>query len=264
MLPKSVGLKVERANHHRIELLQALRAYQESAPFVIREDRRERAGLSYRVIVAHSLPVPDHVSLLLGDFVQNLRASLDYMVGALRRDGPSRQSAFPICRAPDGPSGFDNQSKTKLARISDEAKERIRAMQPYGSPGLVVEPYRALDGLHTLWNVDKHRSILVVEALVAPEFVGHNRLATEPSGIGFRFAPAGDEAEWWLPIDDRDQEFEPHFGVNVSLAAPQGFADDWLDWLEQWDIRGLVDYLYRTVRYQVLPQLEGFNTDSGA
>jgi hypothetical protein len=257
-----VDLKIERANQHREELLAHIKAFRERQPYSIREERKESGGILYRVVTAHnSEDPPDSIPLLLGDFIQNLRASLDYLIGAMRVDGPSRDSAFPICTRRSGVNGFLQLSKKKLAGIPTPAKKRIERMQPYdrryGRPRPERIHWEALAILQTFWNIEKHRTVLLAGGFLAPDYVAHNRTGKQSSGIGHRTTPSGDEADWWLPIDSRDQTFDPHFGIEVALTKPWGFADDWPD-IVGWSLDGLVEYMYRTVYWEVLPQLREF------
>lgn len=259
----SVDLKIERANHHREQLLADLEAFRDRKPYVIRERIEERGDLLYRVVSAEDAePPPAQIALVLGDFVQNLRASLDHLVGAMLPDGPSRDSAFPICIRKDGDSGFDRVSARKLAGIPHDAKDVIESMQPYvrsdDDQDWHRDMFRPLGTLHTLWNIDKHRSILLSTTLVEPKYVGHNRSAQEASGIGRRFSAAGGIAEWWLPVDEKDQAFDPHFGVEVSLTRPRGFVDDWPAGIGSRPLDGLVEQLYRTVAHVAVPGLRKF------
>ena len=220
-------------------------------------------GRPYRVVTAYAAEnPPDCIPQLLGDFLTNLRSALDHLIGHMRPDGPSKTFAFPICSRKTGQHGsFMEVSGRKLADIPRPAKKIIEAMQPYdrryGRPSRRRVQFEALGYLETLWNIDKHRTILLATSLLSPDYVGHNRGSEEPSGIAWRRAPADGEAEWWLPIDNRDQTFHPHFGVEVSLAKPRGFADDWPG-IDGWAVDGLVDYMYRTVIWSVVPQLRKF------
>jgi hypothetical protein len=257
-----VDLKIERANQHREELIANIKAFREREPYRIREQRKEWQGGLYRVVTAHQPEdPPDAIPLLLGDFVHNLRSALDYLVGAMRPDGPSRDSAFPICTRRGTANGFLNLSKKKLAGIPAPAKKRIKRMQPYdrryGRPRLERVRWEALAFLETFWKVEKHRTILLASGFLAPDYVAHNRTGEQSSGIGHRTTPTGDEADWWLPIDSRDQTFDPHFGIEISLTKPRGYAEDWPS-IAGWALDGLVEYMYRTVQYEVVPALREF------
>jgi hypothetical protein len=256
-----IDLKIERANEHRERLLDRLDTFRdrEPKPYLIREHIEQGNGRAYRVLTAHSPePPPAEIALDLGDFLHNLRGALDHLVGQMRRYGPTRDSAFPICKGYISSDGFLALSKKKLAGLPSEACKRIEGMQPYrrGRPSLRRLQFEALEPLHGLWNIDKHRAILLTTSLLAPEYVWHNRPAHEPSSIGFRIPKSHKEAEIWLPLDG-DQRFEPHFSIEVALAKPRGFAGNWSRWADV-DLEGLVDYMYRCVIWSVIPGLSQF------
>lgn len=141
----SADLKIERANHHREQLLADLEAFRDRKPYLIRERVEERGDLIYRFVSAEDAePPPAHIALVRGDFVQNLRASLDHLVGAMLPDGPSRDSAFPICVRKDGDSGFDRVSARKLAGIPDDAKDVIESKRQMSAREMAARAVRAL------------------------------------------------------------------------------------------------------------------------
>jgi len=48
-----------------------------------------------------------------------------------------------------------------------------------------------------------------------------------------------------------------------AIGAPQslhswGFTRDWPQWINAWEVDGLVDYLYRTVAQEVVPRFNDF------
>jgi hypothetical protein len=255
-----VDLKIQWANRHRESLFGKLEAYRRSEPYQVRIDHREWQGNVYRVAVAHDVqPPPAEVALVFGDLIENLRSSLDYLVGLMRKDGPSQNSGFPICRQADGDNGFFRLAKRKLADIPEEAKDLIEGMQPYDSRGdaLDASRYRSLAALQALWNISKHRTVLFSTAINIPDYVVSDRADEDGPGIGHRIDPAKGEAEWWLPLSG-EQTFDPHFGVKVSLAKPRGFAEDLPDWVAEWTFEGLVSYIYKTVEYDVVSYLYRF------
>lgn len=260
MLGNPVDLKLQWANRHRGSLLALLDTYQQSKPYRVRVDHRDWQGNAYNVVVAHDLqPPPPEIALTLGDLIENLRSCLDYLVGLMRPEGPSKDSSFPICRQADGPNGFAKLVKRKLGGIPDEAKDLIEAMQPYDSRGDALDAwrYKSLAALEALWNISKHRTVLFSVAFVTPDYVGSNRAEGEEPGIGHRFNRADNEAEWWLPVAG-DQAFDPHFGVDLGLATPRGFSQDLPDWVPDWNVASLVSYIYKTVEYDVVSHLYQF------
>jgi hypothetical protein len=240
-------LKLKRAEHHLQDFTAVVQPFLDQ-PLQPTESTARLEGKSYRVLRVEALRPPDEISVIFGDFLQNLRASLDYLVGALRPAGPSERSAFPICtRRPT----FLRESKVKLDGVPVEAMRLIERMQPYdrrfGRPRRERVRWEALALLDKLWNIDKHRTLLLVYSWPKPEGVGHNR--GDDSGIRFRMRSTF--AEIWLPIDDRDQHYEPRFGLELHLARPQSFRD-WPD-IDDWEADGIAHRLHEQVRWNVLP-----------
>lgn len=257
-----VDLKIQWADHHRIALHTAFEAFRDRQPppYLITEDRRVHEGREYRVLTAHPEPAPDEFGLIFGDFLQNLRSSLDYLVGAMRTDGPSRNSQFPILlERPKGPHGFKRRACVSLQGIPDEAVKLIHFMQPYHRPDVPARhTFKSLAAIEALWNIAKHRTLHVVTAATKPDYVGHQGTEEGASGIGFRMAAANHSSEIWLPTTKPDERFDPHFTVHVSLAEPRGFANDWPRWVESWELDGLVDHFHRVIRYEVATQFSQF------
>jgi hypothetical protein len=138
------------------------------------------------------------------------------------------------------------------------AKALIEKSQPYRRrrPKWRSYEWQPLEALDLLWNIDKHRSLLLVQTpILLPLYVAHNR--GESSGIGFRILRRENEAECWLPLDEGDQTFQVEFEVEVRLAKPIGYQGDWLPWVEQWQVDALADSIFKTVAYRLVPQFRG-------
>jgi len=98
--------------------------------------------------------------LIIGDCLQNVRSSLDYLVWELvlaANCKPTKQHAFPICETPDA---FKACIKGKrLDGLSGDAITEIEALQPYTEgKDFRQHVFWALD---ELCNINKHRRILV-------------------------------------------------------------------------------------------------------
>jgi hypothetical protein len=105
------------------------------------------------------IPVPAQLSLIIGDCLQNIRSSLDYLVRELvlaAHGEPNAQHTFPVCETP---GAFKNTKRKRLSGLSEDAIAEIEALQPY------VERERLRD--HPFWildklcNINKHRRILL-------------------------------------------------------------------------------------------------------
>lgn len=135
----------------------------------------------------------------------------------------------------------------------------IHWMQPYHRPDAPLRhSFKTLVAIETLWNISKHRTLLIVTAATRPDYVGRYRTDEEAQSIGFRFTAPGNSSEIWLPVTEPEEQFDPHFSIHISLAEPGGFASDWPKWVEEWELDGLVDHMHRVVRYEIAPHFNEF------
>lgn len=160
---KHILLKIRRADEHLQELEQQLGVFFEKEPYKIdvKIDEHSRKPVYF---VASVEPVPDHISLLAGDVIQNLVTALDHLAYQLvckdTNDAPPQPNAiyFPIA------SDFDKYEKTKLRKLKGATKATINAVDQ-------IRPYK--DGndliwsLHALNNIEKHRLLLTVGSQAA-------------------------------------------------------------------------------------------------
>ncbi len=112
---------------------------------------------------AEVTPIPSVVPLLIGDCLQNLRSSLDYLVWELvlaAKKKPSKNNQFLICHEVDT---FKSQvERGRLNGISDEALIEIERLQPYHCGDKWMQaPLVILD---ELCNINKHRRLLLTKA----------------------------------------------------------------------------------------------------
>jgi hypothetical protein len=107
------------------------------------------------------------ISLIAGDFICNLRASLDHLAWKLATIGkkrPSAETCFPII------SKILPRTEAKVAEriaactggIDPEAVALMKTFQPYNSGDAYKSHH--LWRLHFLWNLDKHRNISIHSA----------------------------------------------------------------------------------------------------
>jgi hypothetical protein len=162
---REAGEKIKRASHHLQTLHTEIRCFTEQDPkpyrFVPEIDAASSQCL-WRVKI-ESDPPPKW-SLITGDFVQNLRASLDYLVWQLVLANdcePGRQNAFPLVdqQPPLNPKN-DNRRRweAKVAGVDPRAVEFIESCQPFNGPD---GPERhVLAALRDLSDQDKHRSLM--------------------------------------------------------------------------------------------------------
>ena len=112
-------------------------------------------------------PIPTNIPFMVGDTLQNLRSSLDYLVWELvlaANNIPTHKNMFPIC---DRLEAFEGQLKRgRLNGVSAEATAEIERLQPYSSGQLVKN--NLLSTLDLFCNINKHRRVLLT-TLVASQ-----------------------------------------------------------------------------------------------
>lgn len=191
-------------------------------------------GREYRLHVGTLPPLDtDGIALLLGDFLFDLRASLDHLVYQLhvrryRGNVPvavARHSAFPLRLNP-------SKDWREIAAVSLKHQATIKHLQPYvGRNDGWRDTRYALGLLAVLHNIDKHRRLHVARrmpyAFPFPNF---------PSDCGFRdtpfFGALEDHAEvgrWsfahYVPDNVAEQmEMNGYIVENVFLDEPEADA----------------------------------------
>jgi hypothetical protein len=158
---ESVKLKIFRAVEHYNSLIAVAKGYLEAkrGHIVVEVDAKSQTAQ----IVGASLPViPPQISLIVGDCLQNLRSSLDYLVWELclaAKAVPGKNHSFPICET----KGCFSQAIRRgcLTGLSENATAEIESFQPYH--GGEMKHQTALWVLNELSNINKHRRVLLTK-----------------------------------------------------------------------------------------------------
>jgi hypothetical protein len=158
--------RIERAAGHHATFGQIWADHLESGPRAI-EVEIDGAG-NGRIKVVGDLAVPLELSLVLGEFLYELRAALDnclYAVAVLE----SGQQPPPNAERLEWPICLDEASwrdvvRRRLAGLSPGVQEALAAIQPFmaGAPH-----WNCLRILHDLARVDRHRSAHLTRTFLA-------------------------------------------------------------------------------------------------
>lgn len=198
---ESVDAKIERAKHHLSDLTLALEDLSRNyAPKMILKDN----GRDVWLVVYYTEPHAGFAhSAVFGDFLYNLRSSLDALIYALvQRSGaaPTRNTCFPIYS--DRVAYEERIQPTKrtdaLAGLSAEARAAVKSLQPFmrGSPSHELDP---LHQLNEMCNQDKHRtSHIMVAYATGAQFalhIGDGRVVQFSSD-----GPLIGHGPWQIPI----------------------------------------------------------------
>jgi len=106
-------------------------------------------------VFAHLLPLPEDMSVIIGEIAHQLRSSLDLLACDLAKySGATKVNDvyFPIARTKEG--YFDKRSQNKIAKLLPDLRQAINDLKPYDESILVA--LNALDG------ADKHQQLLEV------------------------------------------------------------------------------------------------------
>jgi hypothetical protein len=157
-LPDSVQCKLYRAKEHLDELNVETQRYLQSNPAkMVRQQEGSPDEFIGKVVAGG--PIPKRIPLIIGDFLQNLRSSLDYLVWELvlaAKNTPDHKHMFPICTTQNA---FEAQvARHRLDGVPPKAFAEIDDLQPYHA-GVDANGH-ALAMIDDLCNINKHRRIL--------------------------------------------------------------------------------------------------------
>ena len=154
---EGVNAKVQRAQDQIEQLSRDIASSCETLRSSFSEELRPDVGDKIWIFRGETPVVPIEYSVRLGEIVYNLRSSLDQLIWQLvhaNYKAPSHRNEFPIF---DDESRFNNVVKTKLAGVSQQSLAIIKEMQPFRKD----DKWSALKTVHSLCNIDKHRSVIL-------------------------------------------------------------------------------------------------------
>lgn len=168
--------RLEWADHH-LDLLQAgIHEFRDSNPYEFPVEREADEWYVWRLAVL--IPPPPGLGLIFGDWLHNVRASLDNLIDPLIRlagHTPGKRRSFPIF---DKPNSFKAVGKNRISGVREKHFAMIERLQPY--PGRNDPTILALKAIDSFANIDKHRT-------VHPVLAGGHR--AEKVGATLRGAP---------------------------------------------------------------------------
>jgi hypothetical protein len=150
-----IRAKVTRAKQHIQDFQLGLRAFYETKPYAvaIKEDAQAGKRIYY---VAKADPVPDSLTTIAADVIQNLRSPLDHIAYQLVLDArggtkPDWNVYYPISASA---ANYPALRKGNIKGVRQEVIEAIDATEPYkGGKG------HALWQLNELNKPDKHEML---------------------------------------------------------------------------------------------------------
>jgi hypothetical protein len=166
--------RIARAEVHRKTLADVWNQYLEEDPYIphIRVNDDGSGSISVRA----GWNLPTDLSLVLGEFLYQLRAALDgaiydaVVIASGKNPPPNHQDLqFPICSTADQ---FNNARKAMIAALSEKCKTQIELFQPYNMPDITPELMvfnfnRSLSILNDWARKDRHRRLHMVASFAS-------------------------------------------------------------------------------------------------
>ncbi len=242
---ESVDAKIQRAHEHLETLTASLSELGRGRKpeLILKSD-----GQSVSLVAYFTNPYVDlAVSTIFGDFLHNLRSSLDALIHALirqNRSTPSWNSTFPVYAKL---ASFEKNTRkgTKgdvLAGVSDSARRAVKDLQPFMRAANSVD----LDPLHILnvmCNQDKHDAAHIM--------VGYSRdvqfALHRSNGQLVRFASPErlvGHGPWQIPIPMPVHELEPNHRIEAT-----GSSDFLVRTDAPWQGRAVLDLAHTLADY---------------
>jgi hypothetical protein len=183
---KRVRMKLDRAEEHLASLNTEFAALMAANRYGVLPRPDMHDGIEvFRVQIPPDEPrILYRLSILVGDYVSCLRATLDHLAWALSlltTEMPFDKTEFPIFLEPN-----PVRVRNKIPDVPREAQEVIESLQPYHAGDQASAHHLAI--LYRLSNIEKHRYIPVIR-------YAFRLTGTVPpkTTIGFRVVPALDE-----------------------------------------------------------------------
>lgn len=159
---EAIRARVSRATAEANALQGAMEDFGEKLAEDVVEEGDDVGGRSKWVFRGPNPEVPIDWSVRVGDFLHNLRASLNYIVyqSILDKGGqPTGRTAFPMA---DHRDRWEEESR-KVGSASEEDRQLIEYFQPY-TGGLNLDcDVSVLEEIVKLSNQDRHRSPVNIE-----------------------------------------------------------------------------------------------------
>ena len=225
-----VYAKIDRAYFHALDLTKKLGAALDPQTHRFVAERDGTLKLVYRIV---ELPeVKSEWSLILGDFLTNLRAALDYLACQLAQiEGPStcENTSFPILDSSLNKKG--NPRSLQINGVTNQdVINAVIAGQPYTAAEIHGHPLEetALHTLNTLVNHDKHRLLLVtMHALHTDTPWWEVPEGQQSPEVQLQLGALEDHSEVaWFDFGNSEPYpgFDPHLSLTVRLRDRVGLA----------------------------------------
>ncbi|HTZ62522.1 MAG TPA: hypothetical protein VMB51_00285 [Solirubrobacteraceae bacterium] len=218
--------RLARAEDHLEAIEGQLLAYYNSDPYQMSgkyESDADGGGATVEPTDGWVDPIPVRLNTLVGEFLHDLRSALDHLARQLVIQGghepASREEIpFPVfTKAPVANKAGKKALPNFRRRVSIAAREVIHEAQPYQWGDAYAR--HPLWILHQLWNIDKHRDVVVRGVWPYTTFRGE---LGRPFGYTAQFKSASEDmAEYVLVPNDPTVNLDADTTVQVALYEPE-------------------------------------------
>jgi len=244
MVTKQRNFEMEWAKEHLDTLnvqYSAFMSKPENSYLITTHEDLKRGLLAITVDFVGAIHVL-RLGLIAGDFICNLRASLEHLAWELAKIGkrrPSAETCFPIC------SVDCSRTQARIAAATNgmpaEAIARVKSLQPYND-GKAYKSH-PLWRLNFLWNANKHR-------IIGLHSHQSGTLFEVAGGVAVEERRFDDKKIVTIPLSDKHKvRFNPRPDVEIFFGDKERGI--------QLTIQDLGD-IYEFVRIKVSPALSCF------
>ncbi len=226
--------KLERATEQCQTLRKELGTLCNSESYSITNEFEPNTGYTlYRFVKVP--PMPEAMSLRIGEMLYNFRCSLDHLVRQLvlsEGNQPTVRNEFPIF---EDVSKYNSEKRSKLKGVSNTVVPIIDSLQPCSPTGRKYLWY-----LHILCNADKHRDLLLTRRILG-QTLHLPRTVSQPVE-GNYFAVAVENGAVFLRI-------KPDVNMDVQLPVKIFFSNTPKDIRRDMMVDNMLGFIKNSVHY---------------
>lgn len=250
-----VHAKLTRADRHLNEIKSAVQRVVDLDPDVIPGEFDKKSG-HYVFRAKRNGRHPTVISPVVGDFVHNVMAALDYLVIELVKsadNSPTGANAFPIFT---DARRYRIETRSKLRGVPDGSLAVFERLQPFYGPN--SDPFDAnwrdpteepLWHLYSLDKRDKHRSLNLTEDVIATTVIGLERYGIHtpptPGIIAGHFERGAIVAT--LALGEERPDMDVYLSATYDIAFDRGGPAAGESVIE------VLDNIRKEVRQRILP-----------
>ncbi len=206
-------LKIARAEYHIQEFTAATKAFFESKPYSIVHER-DPNGAGYKVKLRLQRPLPEHLPLIVGEALYQMRSALDVFISCCAKADGATNTADVYFPFAGSETEFNSAApQRKIRKLAPARQDYIRALQPYPGGNTLLWAVNALA------NIDRHNCLVAVGGL--------NRVKEIKLTGGQYFIPDPERLQWLendvvLIVGITGTPPEGHFDLAVGVAFREG------------------------------------------